>query len=566
MGVLVSQWVRLKGQRFEATSSLLETDAAVGFRRLAVSDTHGAVLGSYGSRWAESAACSDGLNKHRSLSFYLQDTKMTAPGAPAPCRPKRGETGKGRRNSVALLGGPGGVLFKPQCHAQKDEDVASGTPIGQRPAFSLAVTRAGAPRLVPGAEARAGSPGDRRCPGCGPRAPSSDARAAAERAVTLQPVMETSAEGGDPRSREVPQPPAHLEEPETRVARRRLSQARHRATLTGLFNSLKKTVYAQSDLSASKWQVLNKAKSHIQELEQTLDTLLKLKDSFNLEDGNANTLEEVKEEYARKYSRNLSLDSLLAQQEDSWYLVEALKKDAEKREEGEEEAPEEEEEEEDEEEGEEDEEEGEEDEEEQEHMELTDSQGVLSPDLLEFERYLTFYKQTMDLLTSYGVISSWEAALPIVSAAISHLWQTLSEERKASLLQAWEQHSRLSGLPEACGEPTYTEGSMKDSGVDSQGASCSLVSTPEEILFEDAFDVANFLDKSEPRSTSSTSSLAASAPAEDTEEKFQLYLEILEFFQSLHWDTTQSKQEADLQMDQETVMLRCLETFDDEDL
>ncbi|XP_004707882.2 stimulated by retinoic acid gene 8 protein homolog [Echinops telfairi] len=382
--------------------------------------------------------------------------------------------------------------------------------------------------------------------------------AKSERAVTLQPVMETSAEGGDPRSREVPQPPAQQEELEPRVARRRLSQARRRATLTGLFNSLKKTVYSQSDLNASKWQVLNRAKSHIQELEQTLDTLLKLKDSFNLEDGNANTLEEVREEYARKYSRNLSLDSLLAQQNDSsWYPAEALKKDAEKGEEGEEEALEEDEEEE---------EEGEEEEEEQEHMELTDSQGILSPDLLEFERYLTFYKQTMNLLTSYGIISSWEATLPIVSAAISHLWQTLSEERKTSLLQAWAQHSSLSGLPEACGEPTYTEGSMKDSGVDSQGASCSLVSTPEEVLFEDAFDVANFLDKSEPPSTSSTSSLAAGTPAENTEEKFQLYLQILEFFQSLHCNTTQIKQEAGMQMDQETVMLRCLETFDDEDL
>lgn len=97
-------------------------------------------------------------------------------------------------------------------------------------------------------------------------------------------------------------------------------------------------------------------------------------------------------------------------------------------------------------------------------------------------RYLNFYKQTMDLLTGNGIVSSQEVTLPIVSAAISHLWQTLSEERKAILLQTWAQkHGGLPGLAVACQEPAGAEGSVKDSGVDSQGASCSLLSTPEEV-------------------------------------------------------------------------------------
>ncbi|XP_006750369.1 stimulated by retinoic acid gene 8 protein homolog [Leptonychotes weddellii] len=213
--------------------------------------------------------------------------------------------------------------------------------------------------------------------------------------------MATSGEGSNPGGRATPWPLAQLQELEPRVARRRLSQARHRATLAGLFSNLRKTVYSHSDLTASKWQVLNKAKNHIQELEQTLDNLLKLKESFNLEDGNANSLEEVKAEYASKYSGN--------------------------------------------------------------------------------PRYLNFYKQTMDLLIGNGIVSSQEVTLPIVSAAISHLWQNLSEERKTSLLQAWAQRpSGLQGLAGACQEPACADGSLKDSGVDSQGASCSLVSTPEE--------------------------------------------------------------------------------------
>ena len=88
----------------------------------------------------------------------------------------------------------------------------------------------------------------------------------------------------------------------------------------------------------------------------------------------------------------------------------------------------------------------------------------------------------MDILIGNGIVSSQEVTLPIVSAAISHLWQNLSEERKASLLQAWAQRqSGLLGLAGACQEPACADGSVKDSGVDSQGASCSLVSTPEEV-------------------------------------------------------------------------------------
>ncbi|VTJ64183.1 Hypothetical predicted protein [Marmota monax] len=173
----------------------------------------------------------------------------------------------------------------------------------------------------------------------------------------------------------------------------------------------------------------------------------------------------------------------------------------------------------------------------------------------------------MDLLTGNGILSSQEVTLPIVSAAISHLWQTLSEERKAILLQTWAQkHGGLPGLAVACQEPVGAEGSVKDSGVDSQGASCSLMSTPEELLFEDAFDVASFLDKSEAPSTSSPSSLFAICNPENPEGKFQLYMQIIDFFKGLCCINTQLKQEPDLPTDDEMVMLRCLETFDDEDL
>nr|XP_030709767.1 stimulated by retinoic acid gene 8 protein homolog isoform X1 [Globicephala melas] len=374
---------------------------------------------------------------------------------------------------------------------------------------------------------------------------------------TLQLLMETSGEDNNPSGRAMPWSLAQLQKVEPRVARRRLSQARHRATLAGLFNSLRKTVYSHSDLTASKWQVLNKAKNRIQELEQTLDTLLKLKESFNLEDGNVNSLEEVKEEYASMHSRNpsLVLNTVHQKGSDSWRPIEAVGKEVEEEEEEEDDDEEEEDD------------EAEEEKAEEKNAELFNSSVTLLPDLLEFERYLNFYKQTMDLLTENGIVSSQEVTLPIMSAAISHLWQTLSEERKASLQHAWAQkHSGLLGFAGACQEPACAEGSVKDSGVESQGASCSLFSTPEEILFEDAFDVASFLDKSEVPSTSSSSSVLAVCNPQNPEDKFQLYLQIVNFFKGLCCVDTQFKQEPDLSFDDETVMLRCTETFDDEDL
>nr|XP_036875320.1 stimulated by retinoic acid gene 8 protein homolog [Manis javanica] len=384
--------------------------------------------------------------------------------------------------------------------------------------------------------------------------------------------METSRESSNFSEKVASLAPAQLQELESRVARRRLSQARHRATLAGLFSSLRKTLYSQSDLTPSKWQVLNKAKSHIQELEQNLDNLLKLKDVFAavlLKDGSARSATSSPCRAASKaleagctsggncrlsyfcFLTSLVLNQVLQKGSATWCPTEAPEKDTEEEEEGEEEDQEEDE----------DEEKGEE-----EKVELPHSPATSPPDPLEFERYLSFYKQTMDLLTANGIVSSQEVTLPIVSAAISHLWQNLSETRKASLLQVWAQiHSSLPGLAGACQESACAEGSMKDSGVESQGASCSLTSTPEEILLEDTFDVASFLDKSETPSTSSSSSAFAGCNPENPEEKFQLYMQIINYFKGLPAVNFQIKQEPDLPIDDEMIMLRCMETFDDDE-
>ncbi|NXC50215.1 STRA8 protein, partial [Penelope pileata] len=225
----------------------------------------------------------------------------------------------------------------------------------------------------------------------------------------------------------------------------------------------------------------------IQELEQTLGSLLKMKESFSLEDGNPSSLEEVREEYVKRHFSN--------------------------------------------------------------------------------HRYLYFYKHTVDLLREHGILCTEEVPLPVVSTAISHLWQELSEERRDSILQYCSQRDFHRDPRAACQESACTDGDVRDSGGNSEEASGSSVSTPEEVMFEDAFDVAaGFLETSEAQGMSSQSSAFASSTSENPEDDHGLYLQITDFLKSLFFANTQFCQEEDLQFDYETVMLRCTETFDDEDL
>nr|XP_025041822.1 stimulated by retinoic acid gene 8 protein homolog isoform X3 [Pelodiscus sinensis] len=353
-------------------------------------------------------------------------------------------------------------------------------------------------------------------------------------------LMETSGDCSSPCVRVTPGFLTHLQDLEPQVARRRLSQARHRATLAGLFNNLRETVYSQSNNSASKCQVLRKAKNYIQELEQTLGTLLKMKESFNLEDGNPSSLEEVREEYVKMYFSDHSTaspsDALNESSSTVWYVIQEFEKNS-MEEDG--------------------------------KPRLIQSPATSSPDLMEFERYLYFYKQTVDLLVENGIVCTEEVTLPVVSTAVSHLWQDLPEERRDSVLQYCSQRQNLLPDPKAaCPEPACTEGSVRNSRANSQEASGSLVSTPEEILFEDAFDVAaGFLDGNETQQTmSSPSSVFTGCISENAEDNHRLYLQITGFLKGLFFANTQVPQEEALQFDYETVMLRCTETFDDEDL
>ncbi|XP_057281701.1 stimulated by retinoic acid gene 8 protein homolog isoform X3 [Pezoporus wallicus] len=350
--------------------------------------------------------------------------------------------------------------------------------------------------------------------------------------------METAGGCRKTHARVNPSPLRQLQEAKPHVAKQRSSQARHRATLANLFSSLQEAVLSRSGSSASKYQVLRKAKKSIQKLEQTLGSLLKMKaESFSLEDWNPSGLEELREEYVKRHFSNHSTAAASEAVSETDSSVSYLIQECEKPMLEEDRKP-----------------------------ELIQSSDTSSPDLVEFERYLYFYKHTVDLLIEHGIVCTEEVPLPEVSTAISHLWQELSEDRRDSILQYCSQRDFLMDPKAACQEPACTEGSVRDSRGNSEEASDSSVSTPEEVMFEDAFDVAaGFLDRSETQGMSSQSSAFASCTYENPKDHHMLYLQTTDFLKKLFFADTQFCQEEDLQFDYETVMLRCTETFDDED-
>uniref|UniRef100_A0A8C5TX20 Stimulated by retinoic acid 8 n=1 Tax=Malurus cyaneus samueli TaxID=2593467 RepID=A0A8C5TX20_9PASS len=254
-------------------------------------------------------------------------------------------------------------------------------------------------------------------------------------------------------------PLTYLQEVKHCMAKQHLPQAHHWVPLARLFSSLRGRVLSQSDSCASKYQVLRKAKTSIQKLEQTLCSLLKMK-------GNC----------MQVFVWTKSLDLVFM------YLC-----------------------------------------------------SLSFP-----SRYLYFYKHTVDLLIEHGIVCTGEVPLPEVSTAISHFWQELSEESRDSILQYCSQRDFLMDPKAACQEPACTEGSVRDSGGNSEEASGSSVSTPEEVMFEDAFDVAaGFLDRSKTQGTSSQSSAFASCTSENPEDHQRLYLQVTDFLKQLFFTNTQ---------------------------
>ncbi|XP_068129144.1 stimulated by retinoic acid gene 8 protein homolog [Hyperolius riggenbachi] len=322
-------------------------------------------------------------------------------------------------------------------------------------------------------------------------------------------------------------------------ARKRPDRSRKFGSTNHLFKQLSKIVFAGLATQATKRQVLRQAKSYIQELENTLDSLLKMRGRLQMEKSSLSspcTLEEFKEEYLQQFCTRAPGDTVASTSEkpDDQPVVLYIQSDFEIQV-------------------------GEEVE-----VQQTDKspspKPPYSPDLIEFERYLHFYRHTVDLLTERRLVSSEQVTQPSVSKAIASHWQDLHREGDAILYQ----HDNPQALSTSSfftftTFPGSTDG-VKDNSMGSQEASSSfLSSTPEEILLEDAFDVASsFLDCRSHQTTSSPRSSFCESPEQDS----CLYRRICTFLQSRLTSTTQL---SSPHLDYEAVLLRCNETLDDED-
>ncbi|KAK1167201.1 stimulated by retinoic acid gene 8 protein-like [Acipenser oxyrinchus oxyrinchus] len=323
---------------------------------------------------------------------------------------------------------------------------------------------------------------------------------------------------------------AHLQLEDPQRERRRLLQARHRATLAGLFDNLREVVCPITNKAPTKWQVLRRAASYMQQQERRLSRLLRLKEVFQLDDGGPCSLEEVRQEYMSLYSDCSPKSTVKLVIEKGSATADLLRND---------------------------------------DREILDSNGdvtpsqspISSPSIIEFEGYLYFYKQTLDLLVRKGVLTPEQTDLPVVSEAISGLWGTLPGDRKA-VFQSCSQEQAPSTWQNSNMALPHCEGQLDSAEIKSQGASGSSGSTFEEELLQDAYDVV----QKEMASVSGDSPVFGSRNRKTIGELTELYRQILGFVKSrLHMEPDVS-QELSLYVDYETVFLRCTETFDDEDL
>ncbi|XP_072256278.1 stimulated by retinoic acid gene 8 protein homolog isoform X3 [Pyxicephalus adspersus] len=258
------------------------------------------------------------------------------------------------------------------------------------------------------------------------------------------------------------------------------------SSIIHLIHQLGQIVFPYPNKQATRDQVLNQTKAYIMELENTLDSLLKMKGYFMLEDSECSHLKDVKEEYRQKN--------------------------------------------------------------------FCHEQG-----------YLHFYRQTMDMLTESQIVPSEQVAQPVVSKAISNLWQDLKLEGgfnnwQNGIPQTQSSHS-FCGFPSDLGYPD--RGAIDNSAGSQEASGSFLSSTPEEVLVEDAFEVASsFLEYTAIQTSSSSSSLSEPILWDSPQGNLYLYQQVYDFLRSRLSSYIQTSAP---QFDYEMARLRCTETFDDED-
>ncbi|KAJ8355584.1 hypothetical protein SKAU_G00183780 [Synaphobranchus kaupii] len=283
--------------------------------------------------------------------------------------------------------------------------------------------------------------------------------------------------------------------------RRRALQARHRATLAGLFDSVRNVV-CPLEKTPAKWKILQRAKDFLQEREAYLDKLLSLKEMFLVDGDGPCSLQEVRDEYHHMYGQRSwkpgqgrSCPGVIDDSESSS---------------------------------------GE------------DPAGRTGPvPVLHGLRTLVFYRQTVEQLLGSVVLLPEHTGLPVVSEAIMGVcgrafhWSGGPPSWTAVRTRApapGEAHLRgpVSQTPPV-GPPRTT----------ARGASGSSGSTFEEV-------------------TMATHPPMPQRPELDSQKQREIYDDIMSFVKNQMSEEADFTQELSLAADSEEGFLRCTETFDDD--
>uniref|UniRef100_A0AAZ3SBE3 STRA8 bHLH domain-containing protein n=1 Tax=Oncorhynchus tshawytscha TaxID=74940 RepID=A0AAZ3SBE3_ONCTS len=272
--------------------------------------------------------------------------------------------------------------------------------------------------------------------------------------------------------------------------RRRALQARHRANLATLFETLNTVVCPTSNKMPAKWKILDHAKGFLKEQEAHLSRLMLLKGIFLGNEDGPCSLEEVRAEYRRLQSHSRRPGGHRrhggADGED---LTETSEEDSEEE-------------------------------------TLEDS--------FEGWGYLLFYRQTLEKLVCSGVLSPGQTGLAVVSEAISGLWDSFSPERRAAY-QTWPPETPPTPVPD-----THLHLTLQPSTqANSQGASSP--SSYEEDLLQDAYDVV----KKEMDSTSDHSPVLASPQCGDFDKLQEIYKDIMCFVKTQMVEKPEYNQEPE---------------------
>uniref|UniRef100_A0A8K9WMW9 STRA8 bHLH domain-containing protein n=1 Tax=Oncorhynchus mykiss TaxID=8022 RepID=A0A8K9WMW9_ONCMY len=294
--------------------------------------------------------------------------------------------------------------------------------------------------------------------------------------------------------------------------RRRALQARHRANLATLFETLNTVVCPTSNKMPAKWKILDHAKGFLKEQEAHLSRLMLLKGIFLGNEDGPCSLEEVRAEYRRLQSHSRRPGGFRRHGgDDGEDLTETSEEDS-AEETLDDSAP---------------------------------SQTSINSltNILEFEGYLLFYRQTLEKLVCSGVLSPGQTGLAVVSEAISGLWDSFSPERRAAYQTCPPQQSTLGweGPAETPPNPvpdTHLHLTLQPSTqANSQGASSP--SSYEEV-----------------------------GTCGDFDKLREIYKDIMCFVKTQMVEKPEHNQDVCLSAmrDHEEIFLQCSESFDSEDM